>query len=125
MKAGRIVAILILCVASGVAMAAGRRGGGGGDGFQNPCAPDARRLCGDVLTDRPARMACMRAHASEVSAECRSSIARRRAGSEGRSPEQMARRACLREYQLGNGRHLKWIRQVTLDQCISRKMEAR
>jgi hypothetical protein len=128
MKAGMTLAIVILCLASSVAFAAGKRGGGGGGGSQTPCAPDARRLCGDVLTNRPARMACMRAHESELSATCRSWRAslggRGGAGAGGGTPYRMARRACLREYQLGNGRHLKWIRQVTLDQCVTQKMGA-
>ena len=124
MKAGMFLAVAVLCLTTGVALAAGKRGGGGG-GAPKPCAPDARRLCGDVIADRPARMACMRAHASELSTECRSWRASRGAGAGGGSPYQLARRACLREYQLGNGRRLKWIRQVTLDQCVNQKMNAR
>jgi len=40
------------------------------------CAGDARRLCGSVFADAPARRACMREHRAEWSDGCKAAVAK-------------------------------------------------
>jgi hypothetical protein len=46
--------------------------------LRSACMADAKRLCGKVLRDPKARMACMRANRSKLSAPCQAAAAKRR-----------------------------------------------
>jgi len=46
--------------------------------MRSACMADAKRLCGKVIGDPKARMACMRANRSKLSAGCQAAAAKRR-----------------------------------------------
>jgi len=62
-----VSAAVVLIVFSGMAGA----GAQGNDAERQACAPDAMRLCADVIPDVPKVTACMKAKHAELSEPCR------------------------------------------------------
>lgn len=73
----KIAAIGFLMLASAM-LASAPASAAPNDAVRTACMADAKRLCGKVIGDPKARMACMRANRSKLSPGCQAAAGKRR-----------------------------------------------
>jgi len=57
---------------------------------RSACAPDARKLCGSVISDPEARHKCMVVHRAQLSAACKAAIAKSHQAPAAPAPDSVA-----------------------------------
>jgi len=68
------LAVALLASPASAQRADDMRGGSGGGGGQNPCAPDAQRICNEFIPDRAKVASCLFKNKRMLSAACRAEL---------------------------------------------------